>query len=339
MTHLPANHPPVQPRKVGVLFMNLGTPEATDYFSMRRYLKEFLWDKRVIEVPRFIWWFILNVIILSIRPAVKGKVYASIWNNERNESPLKTFTRDQSDGLQARMGDAVIVDWAMRYGKPDIDTAIKNMYAKGVDKLLIAPLYPQYSAATTATANDHVFRTLMKMRHQPTIRSLPAYFDHPLYIEALKDSVLEALAKLDFTPDVILASFHGVPKVYLMKGDPYHCHAQKTGRLLREALGYSPDYMRTTFQSRFGAQEWLQPYTDKTVEALAKSGVKKIAIISPGFSSDCIETLEELDMENREIFIHNGGEKFAYLPCLNATPRSLDMIEELVRNELKGWIS
>jgi ferrochelatase len=338
---LPEGHPPVRIGKIGVLLSNLGTPDGTSYWPMRRYLKEFLSDQRVIDVPRAIWWPILNLIILSVRPQKKGKDYASIWNNEKDESFLKTITRDQAEKLAERvkgLDDRIIVDWAMRYGNPSIKSRLEALQAQGCDRILIVPLYPQYAAATSATACDKAFEALMQMRWQPTVRISPPYHDDPAYIKALATSVRQHLATLDYEPEVILATFHGVPERYLKLGDPYHCHCAKTWRLLREELGLSKDRLMMSFQSRFGPEQWLQPYTDKTVEALAKRGVKSLALIAPGFSSDCLETLEELDVENREIFEHNGGEKFSYIPCLNASEPGMDVIETVVRRELMGWV-
>ena len=335
---LPAAHPSVRWGRVGVLLMNLGTPEGTSYWPMRRYLKEFLSDRRVIEVPRLIWWPLLNLVILTKRPGPKGRDYASIWNKERDEGPLKTITRGQCERLQAAMGDAVVVDWAMRYGKPEVSLRIQALLDQGCDRILLVPLYPQYAAATSATACDQAFKALMAMRWQPSVRVSPPYHDDPVYIEAMAQSIREGLGKLDFEPEVILTSFHGVPKSYLLKGDPYHCQCVKTGRLIREALGFGPERMRTTFQSRFGNEEWLRPYTDETVQELAKSGVKRMAIVAPGFTADCLETLEELDGENRHYFEGNGGERFAYIPCLNDSELGMRVIEHVVRRELQGWV-
>ena len=338
---LPAGHVPVKTGKIGVLLMNLGTPDATDYWSMRRYLKEFLSDRRVIETSRAIWWPILNLIILQTRPQKKGKDYETIWNTERNESFLKTITRNQAEKLAAHLktiSPDIHVEWAMRYGNPAIKPAVERLMAEGCDRILAFSLYPQYAAATTATANDHLFRALMQMRWQPSIRIAPPYHDEPAYIAALAQSVRNHLATLDFEPEVILTSFHGMPKEYLLKGDPYHCHCAKTWRLLREELGYSPERMMMSFQSRFGPDEWLKPYTDETVETLAKRGVKKLAIIAPAFSADCLETLEELDGENRHIFENNGGERFTYIPCLNESDLGMSVINAVVERELKGWV-
>jgi ferrochelatase len=338
---LPVDHPPVETGRIGVLLVNLGTPDGTDYWSMRRYLKEFLSDRRVIETPRLIWWPLLNLVILSTRPGRKGKDYASIWNHERDESPLRTITRSQSEKLAAALEEAsqrLIVDWAMRYGNPSIASRIEALQAEGCDRILLVPLYPQCAAATSATVCDKAFDALKAMRWQPALRVAPPWADDPVYIEAVTGSLRKELAKLDFEPEVILASFHGVPQSYLDKGDPYHCQCQKTARLMREALGLDESRFRITFQSRFGPAEWLKPYTDKTVEALAKEGVKRLAVCMPGFTADCLETLEEIAVENAEIFLHNGGENFAAIPCLNDSEEGMAVIEHVVRRELMGWI-
>lgn len=338
--HRPAGHPKALHGRIGVLLLNLGTPDGTDYWSMRRYLKEFLSDERVIEVPRWKWWPILNLIILTVRPGRKGKDYATIWNNELDEGPLKTITRNQAAKLQAAFaGDPrVEIDWAMRYANPTTDSAIRGLLDKGCDRILLVPLYPQYAAATSATACDQAFRTLMKMRWQPAVRVAPSYHDDPAYIDALATSMRRDLAKLDFEPEVIIATFHGMPQAYLDKGDPYYCQCQKTSRLLRGALGWPEDKWLTTFQSRFGNDPWLQPYTDETVKRLAAEGVKRVALVAPGFSADCLETLEELDGENRHYFEDGGGEKFAYLPALNDSDEGVRVIEAVVRRELQGWL-
>jgi protoporphyrin/coproporphyrin ferrochelatase len=337
---LPSGHPPVAFGRIGVLLVNLGTPDGTDKTSMRRYLEEFLTDRRVIEVPRWKWYPVLYGIILNIRPARKGKDYDTIWNRERDESPLRTFTRSQSEQLQARLADleGVEVDWAMRYGNPSIAERMDALKAKGCERILVYPLYPQYAAATTATVNDKVFEYLLKQRWQPALRTVPPYHDDPVYIDAVAGSIESHLATLDWEPEVVLTSFHGIPQSYFTKGDPYYCHCQKTARLLRDRLGWDKDKLRITFQSRFGPEEWLQPYTDKTVEALARSGVKRIAVATPGFVSDCLETLEEIAVENAEIFHHAGGEKFSHIPCLNDSAPGVDVIEAVVRRELKGWV-
>ena len=339
---LPPDHAPVRAGRVGVLLLNLGTPDATDYRSMRRYLKEFLSDRRVIETSRLLWWPVLNLIILTKRPGPKGRDYASIWNRERDEGPLKTITREQAERLAAQLaataGDRVVVDWAMRYGNPAIAERIRAMQDEGCERILLVPLYPQYSAATSATACDHAFRALMDMRWQPAIRVSPPYHDDPVYIDAVVSAMRSDLRKLDFEPEVILVSFHGVPKSYLLKGDPYHCHCHKTWRLMREAFGWPEERFRLSFQSRFGNEEWLRPYTDETVKALARGGVKRLAIVAPGFSADCLETLEELNGENRHYFEDNGGERFAYLPCLNDSEEGMRVIRAVVDRELKGWM-
>lgn len=336
----PANHPQVRFGKIGVLLLNLGTPDGTSYWPMRRYLKEFLSDRRVIEVPRLIWWPLLNFVILTTRPGRKGKDYATIWNNERDEGPLKTITRSQAEQVAECFAgdDRIIVDWAMRYANPTTESRILALQQQGCDRILLVPLYPQYAAATSATACDQAFRALMKMRWQPAVRVAPAYFDDPVYIDALANSIRAGLSKLDFEPEKIIATFHGMPQKYLESGDPYHCQCQKTSRLLREKLGLTKDRWLTTFQSRFGNDPWLQPYTDETVKALAESGVKKLALVAPGFSADCLETLEELDGENRHIFEENGGEKFAYIEALNDSVEGVRVIENIVRRELSGWI-
>lgn len=337
--HRPAGHPAVQHGRIGVLLLNLGTPDATDYWSMRRYLKEFLSDRRVIEEPRWKWWPILNLIILTVRPGPKGRDYASIWNNERNEGPLKTITRDQADGLAAALSHPrIVVDWAMRYANPTAASRISALQAAGCDRILIVPLYPQYAAATTATACDDVFRALMDLRWQPAVRVAAPYYDDPAYIDAVATSMQKGLAELPFEPEKILASFHGMPQKYLEQGDPYYCHCMKTSRLLRDRLQIPEDRWVTSFQSRFGNDPWLKPYTDETVKSLAQSGVRRLAIVAPGFSADCLETLEELDVENREFFLHAGGTDFAYLPALNASAEGLSVIEAVVRRELSGWL-
>ncbi|CAN7677345.1 ferrochelatase [Mesorhizobium caraganae] len=336
---LPAGHPPVKAGKIGVMLVNLGTPDGTDFKPMWRYLREFLSDSRVIELNKAIWYPILYGLVLTTRPKKSGANYARIWNREKNESPLRTYTRAQSEKLTEALRDLpnVVVDWAMRYGNPSTASVAEKLVSQGCDRILSFPLYPQYSATTTATANDQLFRALMKMRAAPAIRSVPPYYAEPVYIEALARSIERHLAMLDFEPEVVITSYHGIPKPYFEKGDPYHCHCQKTTRLLRERLGWDEKKLIITFQSRFGAQEWLQPYTDKTVEKLAKDGVKSIAIVNPGFSVDCIETLDEIGREAAETFHHAGGEKFAHIPCLNDSAEGMAVIEAMVRRELSGW--
>ena len=336
---LPNGHPAVRCGRIGVLLLNLGTPDATDYWSMRRYLKEFLSDRRVIEVPRLTWWPILNLVILTFRPGRKGRDYDKIWNRERNEGPLKTITRAQAETLNAALADErIVVDWAMRYANPTIASRIAALQEQGCDRILLVPLYPQYAGASWATACDHAFRALMALRWQPAIRVVPPYYQDPAYIDAIATSIREHLAAIDFQPEAIVASFHGMPQKYLELGDPYHCQCQKTSRLVREKLDWPVERWHTTFQSQFGNDPWLQPYTIESMERLAKSGVKRLAIVSPGFSADCLETLEELDMENRARFLEHGGEKFAYVPCLNESPLGMRAIEQIVRRELAGWI-
>ncbi|WP_394886776.1 ferrochelatase [Mesorhizobium sp. AaZ16] len=336
----PAGGTALKSQKIGVMLVNLGTPDGTDFGSMWRYLREFLSDPRVIELPRIAWYPILYGIVLNTRPQKSGANYRKIWNRERDESPLRTYTRAQSEKLaEALRGEPeIVVDWAMRYGNPSTESVAQRLVAQGCDRLLILPLYPQYSATTTATANDKLFAALAKMRRQPAIRSVPAYYDDPVYVDAIARSIETHLASLDFQPEVVIASYHGIPKPYSDKGDPYYWHCLETTRLVRERLGWGEEKLITTFQSRFGSQEWLQPYTDKTVERLAQESVKSIAIVNPGFSSDCIETLEEIAVEAREIFLHAGGASFAHIPCLNDSAEGMAVIEGLVRRELSGWI-
>ncbi|WP_421873823.1 ferrochelatase [Pararhizobium sp.] len=333
------NHPPVKFGKVGVLLVNLGTPDGTDKVSMRRYLKEFLMDRRVIEWSPFFWYPILFGIVLNTRPAKVGKAYETIWNKDLNESYLRTYTRNQAEIMARSFADLpnVRVDWAMRYGQPSIRSKMDELQKDGCEKILVFPLYPQYAAATTATVNDEAFKALLKMRWQPALRTVAPYHDDPVYIEALANSITQHLATLDWEPEVVLTSFHGIPKSYFMKGDPYHCQCYKTARLVREKLGWSKEKLQVTFQSRFGPEEWLQPYTDKTVEKLGRDGVKRIAVINPGFVSDCLETLEEIAVEAAETFHHAGGEKFTHIPCLNDSEGGMTVLEHVVRRELMGW--
>lgn len=337
---LPAGSVRVKAGKVGVMLINLGTPDGTEFRPMWRYLREFLSDPRVIELNKAIWYPILYGLVLTTRPKKSGANYARIWNREKNESPLRTFTRAQAEKLAKALGDLpdVMVDWAMRYGNPSTASVARGLVEQGCDRILSFPLYPQYSATTTATANDQLFRALMKIRRAPAIRSVPPYYDEPVYIEALACSIERHLASLDFEPEVVIASYHGIPKPYSDKGDPYQAHCLETTRLLREKLSWDEKKLITTFQSRFGAQEWLQPYTDVTVEKLAKEGVKSIAIVNPGFSVDCIETLDEIGREAAETFHHAGGGNFARIPCLNDSDEGMAVIEALVRRELSGWV-
>jgi protoporphyrin/coproporphyrin ferrochelatase len=326
--------------RVGVLLVNLGTPDTADAAGVRVYLKEFLSDPRVIEDQGLLWKLILNGIILRRRPKQKARDYRTIWNIENNESPLKTITRAQSGKLAAAIADRthVIVDWAMRYGNPSIKAGIDALTAQGCDRILVVPLYPQYSAATSATVCDEAFRVLSSLRAQPTLRVTPPYYDDGFYIEALATSIEDHLKTLPFEPELIVASFHGMPKEYVDKGDPYREQCIATTALLRKRLGLDEAKLLLTFQSRFGRAEWLQPYTDKTIEKLARDGVKRIAVAMPGFAADCLETLEEIAGENAEIFKHNGGEQFAAIPCLNDSEEGMDVLRQLVLRELQGWI-
>ena len=308
---------------------------------MRRYLKEFLSDRRVIEENRLKWWLVLNLIILTVRPGRKGRDYDKIWNRERDESPLKTITRSQSDKLDELMEKVdkrIRVDWAMRYGNPSIRSRLEALAAQDCERILIVPLYPQYAAATTATVCDEVFRALGKMRFQPTLRVAAPYYAEPVYIDALAASLNAALAKLAFKPEVIVASYHGMPEDYVAKGDPYFKQCAETTALLRKKLKFNDERLIMTFQSRFGTAEWIKPYTDATVKSLAERGVKNIAVITPGFSADCLETLEEIAMENAEIFRHAGGENLVAIPCLNDTPGGMAVIRDVATRELKGWV-
>ncbi len=338
--HWPADHPDRPYGRIGVLLVNLGTPDGTDYWSMRRYLAEFLTDRRVIEWSPLYWYPILYGIVLNRRPQKVGRAYQSIWNEELDESFLRTYTRRQSERLADRLEEPdgrILVDWAMRYGQPSIKDRLTRLKDMGCDRILWFPLYPQYSAATTATVNDKAFEALMAMRWQPAVRTVPAYHDDPVYIDALARSIETHLAGLDWEPEKIIASYHGIPKSYFDNGDPYYCHCMKTTRLLQARLGDLGDRLMTTFQSRFGPEEWLQPYTDETIAALAKAGTKRIAVFNPGFVSDCLETLEEIAGEAKEEFIANGGEKFSHIPCLNDGDLGMDVIEAAVRRELGGW--
>jgi ferrochelatase len=332
--------PAAKPERIGVLLVNLGTPDACNAKSVRVYLREFLSDRRVIEDQGFVWQAILNGIILRVRPARKARDYAKIWNLEKNESPLKTITRSQAEKLAADIADHehVVVDWAMRYGNPSIRERIDALTAQGCSRLLVVPLYPQYSAATSATVCDEVFRVLAEMRAQPILRVSPPYYDDPDYIEALAASINTHLATLDFQPELIVASFHGMPQKYVDAGDPYYGQCVATTEALRKRLGLDASKLLLTFQSRFGNDPWLKPYTDKTIEELAKKGVRRLAVITPGFAADCLETLEEIAQENAEIFRHNGGEQFSAIPCLNDSDAGMDVIRQLVLRELQGWI-
>jgi protoporphyrin/coproporphyrin ferrochelatase len=328
-----ADHPAIPARKVGVLLINLGTPDAPEPGAVRVYLREFLSDPRVVEIPYLVWQPLLRGVVLRTRPKQSAHAYSQVWTPEG--SPLAAITARQSKALQGAFGENVMVDYAMRYGRPAIGDRLEALKDAGCERILLAPLYPQYCAATTATANDRAFARLAKMRWQPAIRTLPPYHDEPLYIEALKASIEAGLAALDFTPDALIASFHGMPERTLKLGDPYHCHCQKTARLLGEAMGRE---LIVTFQSRFGRAKWLEPATDTTLTELPAKGVKKVAIFAPGFSADCLETLEELAIRGAETFEEAGGTHFAYLPCLNDSEPGMAMLRALLARELEGWV-
>ncbi len=326
--------------RVGVLLVNLGTPDGFDRRSVRRYLAEFLSDPRVIELPKLFWYPILYGVILTVRPARSGRLYASIWDMERNESPLRTYTRNQALQLGERFAtdDSLRVDWAMRYGNPSIPERLRALRDEGCDRILVVPLYPQYSASTTASVCDRSFQALTSMRRVPALRTAPAFYDDPAYIEALARSLEQHLATLDFEPEKLLASYHGVPAEFVEKGDPYQFQCLETSRLLAKRMGWPEERFISCFQSRFGPKEWLQPYTDETVRGLAAQGVKDIAVFNPGFVSDCLETLEEIAGEVRDEFLEAGGRNFAHLPCLNDSPPCIDLLENVVRRELGGWL-
>jgi ferrochelatase len=337
----PQPRSPAAAGRIGVLLANLGTPDAADAAAVRRYLKEFLSDARVIENQGPLWKLVLNGVILRIRPRRKARDYRKIWNNEKNESPLKTITRSQAQKLAAALaplGGEIVVDWAMRYGNPSLAARRAHQVAHGWVRRLVIPLYPQYCAATTATVCDEIFRALARLRHQPSLRVAPPYYDDPVYIEALASSIGAELTRLEFQPQVMLASFHGVPQAYIDAGDPYEAHCMETMRLLRDRLKLDESTLMITFQSRFGRGKWLEPATIATVKRLARRGVKSVAVITPGFSADCLETLEEIAVENAHIFKKHGGERFAAIPCLNDSAPGMQVIAELALRELKGWI-
>ena len=323
------DHPKVNYGKTGVLLVNLGTPDSTSWWDVRKYLKEFLSDKRVIEVNFFLWQIILNLFILTFRPSKTAKAYKEIWMKKENMSPLRYYTEMQTKKLKEKMkNEKIIIDHAMRYGNPSIKNTIENLQKNGCEELIILPLYPQYAAATTATVCDEVYRSLMKMRWQPSLQIIPHYESEPLYIDALVKSINKKISELSWKPDLIVASYHGIPKKYFDKGDPYHCYCQKTSRLITEKFNTIP--IQTTFQSRFGPQEWLQPYTDKTLENLPKEGKKNILVICPGFSSDCVETLEEIAIQGKNSFFKNGGKNFDIVPCLNDDEEHINLLKHLV---------
>jgi len=340
--HAANDHPKVMPPKVGVLLANLGTPDGYDYWSMRRYLNEFLSDRRVIDYAPWKWQPLLQLIILTKRPFTSGAAYKSIWNETDGESPLATITKAQTariaDSMRARFGDDVMVDYAMRYGNPSTKSKVRKLIDAGCRKILFFPLYPQYAGATSATANDAFFKALSTEKWQPSVRTVPPYFDQPSYIDALAKSVETAYAAMTVKPDILVTSYHGVPQRYLMEGDPYHCQCQKTTRLLKERLGWDDDKIKVTFQSRFGPEEWLQPYTVKEVARLAEGGKKNIAVIAPAFSADCIETLEEINEEIKDSFEEAGGEVFTYIPCLNDSAAHIAALSEVIETNLQGWL-
>ena len=329
----PPDHPQIPARRVGVLLTNLGTPDSADVRAVRRYLAEFLSDPRVVELPKLLWQPVLRGFVLTTRPKKSAEAYGQVWTEAG--SPLAAITARQAAALKDAFGPGVIVDWAMRYGRPAIADRIRALKDAGCERILLAPLYPQYCAATTATANDKAFVALAEMRWQPAVRTLPPYHDDPAYIGALKRAVEDGLSALDFAPDAVIASFHGMPERTLHLGDPYHCHCQKTGRLLSEALGRE---LIVTFQSRFGRARWLEPATDTVLGALPAKGVKRVAILAPGFSADCLETLEELAIRGRESFLEAGGTDFAYIPCLNDSAPGLACLKAVIGRELAGWV-
>ncbi len=327
------NHPDVQFGKTGILIINLGTPDSTGWWDIRKYLKEFLSDRRVIEVNPIIWQVILNLFILTFRPSKTAHAYKQIWRKESNESPLLYFTKQQSQKLNKKIGgENVIVDFAMRYGNPSIKSKLTMMKNKGCENIIALPLYPQYAAATTATVCDEIYRSLMRMRWQPSLQIIPHYESETLYIDALINSIEKKINEIDWKPDLIISSYHGIPKSYFDKGDPYHCYCHKTTRLMKEK--FKKIEIRTTFQSRFGPQEWLTPYTDKTLEKLPGEGIKNLLVICPGFASDCVETLEEINIQGRESFIDKGGKNFDLIPCLNDNPEHIKLFEKLVSKYL-----
>lgn len=340
--HAPADHPTVPRAKIGVLLANLGTPDNYDYWSMRRYLNEFLSDRRVIDYSPWKWQPLLQTIILTKRPFTSGAAYKSIWNHDKGESPLMTITKDQTakvtEVMKDRYGDTVMVDFCMRYGNPSTRSKVRAMIEAGCRKILFFPLYPHYAGATSATANDAFFAALKHEKWQPSVRTVDPYFDRPDYIDALAQSVERAYAAADRKPDILVCSYHGVPQRYLTEGDPYHCQCQKTTRLLKERLGWADSDIITTFQSRFGPEEWLQPYTVEEVARLAERGKKHIAVCAPAFSADCIETLEEINEEIKESFEEAGGEGFTYIPCLNDDDAHINALAGVIDDNLKGWI-
>ena len=327
------DHPEVKFGKTGVLLINLGTPDSTSWWDIRKYLKEFLSDRRVIELNPFIWQIILNLFILTFRPSKTAHAYKKIWIKESNESPLLFFTRSQAAKLENKIGnEKLIVDFAMRYGNPSIKTQLNKLKEKGCENIIILPLYPQYAAATTATVCDEVYRSLMKMRWQPSLQIIPHYESEPRYIDALINSIEKKIKEINWKPDLIISSYHGIPKSYFDKGDPYHCYCHKTTRLMKEK--FNKVEIQTTFQSRFGPQEWLTPYTDKTLESLPEKGIKNLLVVCPGFASDCVETLEEINIQGRDSFLKKGGKNFDLIPCLNDNSDHIELFEKLLNKYL-----
>ena len=326
-------HPEVKFGKTGVLLINLGTPDSTNWWDIRKYLKEFLSDRRVIEVNPIIWQLILNLFILTFRPSKTAHAYKKIWRKESNESPLLFFTKEQAKKLNSKIGNKnILVDFAMRYGNPSIKYKLNNLKSEGCENIIVLPLYPQYAAATTATVCDEVYRSLMKMRWQPSLQIIPHYESNAMYIDALVKSIEKKINEINWKPDLIICSYHGIPKSYFDKGDPYHCYCHKTTRLIKEK--FDKIEIQTTFQSRFGPQEWLTPYTDKTLESLPNNGTKNLLVICPGFASDCVETLEEINIQGRESFLENGGKNFDLIPCLNDNPDHIELFAKLVERYL-----
>ena len=333
----PEGHPQIAPAKTGVLLVNLGTPDAAEPRAVRRYLAEFLSDERIVDLPRALWLPVLYGVILTVRPAATARNYAKVWRAESNESPLRYYTRMQAEKLAATIGSARI-DWAMRYGNPSVASKLKAMKSDGCERILVVPLYPQYSATTTASVADAVFEAVKDMHWQPALRMAPPFHDEPAYIEALAQVTQRHLASLDFAPERIVLSYHGLPQRYFEAGDPYNCHCAKTSRLLRARMGWTEEFAPMAFQSKFGREKWLEPATDATIEKLAGEGVKNLAVIMPGFVSDCFETLEEIAIAGRETFMETGGERFSAIPCLNDTPEAISMLEAIARRETAGWL-
>ena len=344
--HAPGDHPPIATPKIGILLVNLGTPDAPTAGAVRRYLAEFLSDPRIVDYPALLWRPVLHGVILNVRPAKTARAYESIWLKDTDESPLRYFTREAAARLQARIDKAegaaggarrIVVDWAMRYGAPSVADRIEALKAGGCGRILVVPQYPQYSCTTTASVHDAVFDAVRAMRWHPALRFAPAFHDHPAYIEALRAHTTRSLEALDWSPERVILSFHGLPERYLLAGDPYHCHCAKTARLLRQAMGWSEEFAPLTFQSKFGPEKWLEPPTDDVIAALADQGVKRMAVVTPGFLADCLETLEEIGIAAQELFQEHGGEKFAALPCLNDSPEMITLLDALVTAETAGW--